>query len=236
MAKWTDYTTDTNPTDTDEVMTLDADKSPKANKRVTLSTLADYFLDKLASKVFAKLETENKTVIGALNELNSKAQIDTSVIYYQDSEYHALGGVDECVKDAVTKNRFPKEGTFFKSFIAGSRYLAVGYRYVNGTYGLIVLYRYGLKQSKTVSVSNATSIQELVNSATRGTNILFHLAGAGYTGSDLPNDEKYKYGSGIVFYRNSGSCKIVLIPEELKPVWKMSTWTKWKDFANNIVD
>lgn len=72
MAKWTDYTIDTNPTDTDEVMTLDADKTPKANKRVTLSTLADYFLDKLASKVFAKLETQNKTVIGALNELNSK--------------------------------------------------------------------------------------------------------------------------------------------------------------------
>ena len=71
----------------------------------------------------------NGTVTGALLTLNSKAQIDTSVIYYQDSEYHALGGVDECVKDAVTKNRFPKEGTFFKSFIAGSRYLAVGYRY-----------------------------------------------------------------------------------------------------------
>lgn len=76
MAKWTDYTTDTNPTDTDEVMTLDADKSPKANKRVTLSALADYFLDKLASKVFAKLETQNKTVIGALNELNSKKTIE----------------------------------------------------------------------------------------------------------------------------------------------------------------
>ena len=76
MAKWTDYTTDTNPTDTDEIMALDADKSPKANKRVTLSTLADYFLDKLASKVFAKLETENKTVIGALNELNSKKTIE----------------------------------------------------------------------------------------------------------------------------------------------------------------
>ena len=74
MAKWTDYTTDTNPTDTDEVMTLDADKTPKANKRVTLSTLSDYFLDKLASKVFAKLETQNKTVIGALNELNSNKQ------------------------------------------------------------------------------------------------------------------------------------------------------------------
>ena len=79
MAKWTDYTTDTNPTDTDEVMTLDADKSPKVNKRVTLSTLADYFLDKLASKVFAKLETQNKTVIGALNELNSKAVLQRGV-------------------------------------------------------------------------------------------------------------------------------------------------------------
>ena len=71
MAKWTDYTTDTNPTDTDEVMALDADKTPKANKRVTLSTLADYFLDKLASKVFEKLETQNKTILGAINELNS---------------------------------------------------------------------------------------------------------------------------------------------------------------------
>lgn len=87
MAKWTDYTTDTNPTDTDEVMTLDADKSPKANKRVTLSTLADYFLDKLASKVFAKLETQNQTVIGALNELNSKA-------FLLSSPTEKLDGID----------------------------------------------------------------------------------------------------------------------------------------------
>ncbi len=92
------------------------------------------------------------------------------------------------------------------------------------------------KQSKTISVSNVTSIQELVNSATGGTNILFHLAGAGYTGSDLPKDTNYGYGSGIIFYRNSRSCKIVLFPEGAKPVWKTSDWTKWRDFANNIVD
>lgn len=100
MAKWTDYTTDTNPTDTDEVMTLDADKSPKANKRVTLSTLADYFSDKLASKVFAKLETQNKTVIGALNELNSKSTHNIPRLvpkditsYYNDgSLWKRLGG------------------------------------------------------------------------------------------------------------------------------------------------
>lgn len=86
MAKWTDYTIDTNPTDTDEVMTLDADKSPKANKRVTLSTLADYFLDKLTSKVFAKLETQNQTVIGALNELNSNRRTPVIAVSADDEK------------------------------------------------------------------------------------------------------------------------------------------------------
>lgn len=150
--KWNEYTTGTDLDDTDELMILDT--SAKANKRTLLSKLADYVLGKLADKVFEKLKTQNKTILGALNELNSKAQIDTSTIYYQDSEYHALGGVDACVNDAVTKNRFPKEGTFFKSFIAGSRYLAVGYRYVNGTYGLIVLYRYGLKLDSRYSIES----------------------------------------------------------------------------------
>ena len=96
----------------------------------------------------------NGTVTDALLTLNSKAQIDTSTIYYQDSEYNALGGVDACVKDAVTKNRFPKNGTFFKNFIAGSRHLAVGYRYDNGTYGLIVLYKYGMKLDYRYSIEN----------------------------------------------------------------------------------
>ena len=159
--RWNEYTSSTDLDDTDELMILDT--SAKANKRTLLSKLADYVLGKLADKVFAKLETQNQTVIGALNELNSK-------------------------------------------------------------------------QSKTISVSNVTSIQELVNSATGGTNILFHLAGDGYTGSDLPKDTNYGYGSGIIFYRNSRSCKIVLFPEGAKPVWKTSDWTKWRDFANNIVD
>lgn len=92
------------------------------------------------------------------------------------------------------------------------------------------------KHSDLVSKVNVPDIQALVSKASSGMNILFHLAGAGYTGSDLPNDTKYKYGSGIIFHRNSNSCKIVLFPEESKPVWKMATWEKWRDFANNVVD
>lgn len=68
--KWNEYTTGTDLDDTDELMILDT--SAKANKRTLLSKLADYVLGKLADKVFEKLETQNKTILGALNELNSK--------------------------------------------------------------------------------------------------------------------------------------------------------------------
>ena len=69
MPKWTDYTIKTNPTDNDEVMVLDT--AGNANKRLGLSALSDWILNKLADKVFQKLETNNKTVLGAINELNS---------------------------------------------------------------------------------------------------------------------------------------------------------------------
>jgi hypothetical protein len=161
MPKWTDYTTKTTVADNDEIMTLDT--AGKANKRLSLSTLSDWVLGKIADKVFEKLQTNDKTILGAINELNSNT-------------------------------------------------------------------------SKLALKENVTNIQALISKASSGTYILFHLSGASYAGNDLPIGEKYKYGSGIIFYRNSNSCKIVLFPEEVKPVWKMANWAEWKDFANNIVD
>lgn len=73
--RWNEYTSSTDLDDTDELMILDT--SAKANKRTLLSKLADYVLGKLADKVFEKLETQNKTILGALNELNSKGKIRT---------------------------------------------------------------------------------------------------------------------------------------------------------------
>lgn len=69
MPKWTDYTIKTTVTDNDEVMTLDT--AGKANKRLSLSTLSDWVLRKIADKVFEKLQTNDKTILGAINELNS---------------------------------------------------------------------------------------------------------------------------------------------------------------------
>lgn len=71
MPKWTDYTIKTEPADKDEVMILDT--SGKANKRLGLSALSDWIIGKIASKVFENLQTQNKTILGAINELNSNS-------------------------------------------------------------------------------------------------------------------------------------------------------------------
>lgn len=78
MPKWTDYTIKTEPAGKDEVMILDT--SGKANKRLGLSALSDWIIGKIANKVFENLQTQNKTILGALNELNSETikQIFTS--------------------------------------------------------------------------------------------------------------------------------------------------------------
>jgi hypothetical protein len=73
--RWSEYTSSAELDDADELMILDT--SAKANKRTLLSKLSDYVLGKLADKVFEKLETQNKTILGALNELNSKGKIRT---------------------------------------------------------------------------------------------------------------------------------------------------------------
>ena len=87
--KWNEYTTGTDLDDTDELMILDT--SAKANKRTLLSKLSDYVLGKLADKVFAKLETQNQTVIGALNELNSKRDKRICrVVTNSNSEVHTV--------------------------------------------------------------------------------------------------------------------------------------------------
>ena len=69
MPKWTEYTSKDTLADNDEVMLYDA--TGKANKRGLMSKFWDYIVDKMSTAVIGKLETENKTIIGALNTLNS---------------------------------------------------------------------------------------------------------------------------------------------------------------------
>lgn len=67
---WKNYTQkSTALSDNDEVMLLDS--TDEKNKRGLMSKFWDYVVDKMSKAVISKLETNNKTIIGAINALNS---------------------------------------------------------------------------------------------------------------------------------------------------------------------
>ena len=143
MPKWTEYTSKNTLADNDEVMLYDA--TARANKRGLMSKFWDYVVDKMATAVISKLETDNKTIIGAINALNSDKisnnKFAVQHIRYEDSEVIELGGLDACMRDALN-NTIQKDGTFYGTFTANIQYLMLGYRYVNGTYGVVILFGY----------------------------------------------------------------------------------------------
>lgn len=112
--KWNEYTTGTDLDDTDELMILDT--SAKANKRTLLSKLSDYVLGKLADKVFEKLETQNKTILGALNELNSKAQTLT----YIECRINASVGTNVIKSDTIIDGHIPENRGYIPVVIGHS--------------------------------------------------------------------------------------------------------------------
>ena len=141
MPKWTEYTSKDTLADNDEVMLYDA--TGKANKRGLMSKFWDYIVDKMSTAVISKLETENKTVIGAINYLYgnkiSNNRFTVQHIRYEDSNVSELGGLDACMRDALN-NTVPKDGAFYGTFTANIQYLMLGYRYVNGAFGVIILF------------------------------------------------------------------------------------------------
>lgn len=83
MPKWTEYTSKNTLADNDEVMLYDA--TARANKRGLMSKFWDYVVDKMATAVISKLETDNKTIIGAINALNSESSILSNLLIYRTS-------------------------------------------------------------------------------------------------------------------------------------------------------
>lgn len=75
MAKFNEYTQKATPEDADTLMIYDA--AAKANKLSPFSGIWNWIVEKLTNAVISNLQTNNKTMIGALNELNSKVFIDT---------------------------------------------------------------------------------------------------------------------------------------------------------------
>lgn len=98
---WKNYTQkSTALSDNDEVMLLDS--TDEKNKRGLMSKFWDYVVDKMATAVIGKLETKNKTIIGALNTLNSESKKKfngnvSSVVFRSGSS-----GIDNAYLDFYT--------------------------------------------------------------------------------------------------------------------------------------
>ena len=71
MAKFNEYPTEATPTDDDTLLMFE--NTSKKNRQTPFSGVWNWIVKKLTDAVISNLQTENKTVIGALNELNSKA-------------------------------------------------------------------------------------------------------------------------------------------------------------------
>ena len=69
MGKFNEYTQKATPADNDTMMIYDA--TAKANKLSPFSGIWNWIVGKLTNAVISNLQTSNKSVIGALNELNS---------------------------------------------------------------------------------------------------------------------------------------------------------------------
>ena len=71
MAKFNEYTVKATPEDADTLMLYDA--ASKTNKLSPFRRIWNWIVGKLTNAVIGNLQTNNKTVLGAINELNSKA-------------------------------------------------------------------------------------------------------------------------------------------------------------------
>lgn len=69
MGKFNEYTQKATPADNDTLMIYDA--TAKANKLSPFSGIWNWIVGKLANAVINNLQTNDKTVIGAINELNN---------------------------------------------------------------------------------------------------------------------------------------------------------------------
>ena len=70
MGKFNEYSQKAIPADNDTLMIYDA--TSKANKLSPFSGIWNWIVEKLTNAVISNLQTSNKTVLGAINELNSK--------------------------------------------------------------------------------------------------------------------------------------------------------------------
>ena len=111
MAGWDSYTQKSTPADADTLMIKDT--SGGANKRTPFSGVWNWILTKLTNAVISQLETTNKSIIPAINELNSKNIFyGTAINSNDDMNDYTVPGIYYSSSSTVTqtlKNTPPED-------------------------------------------------------------------------------------------------------------------------------
>lgn len=94
MAKFNEYPSKATPEDADTLMVYDA--AAKSNKLSPFSGIWNWIVGKLTNAVISNLQTNDKTVLGAINELNSnaflpKAELRTNADSAEPGAYRVTG-------------------------------------------------------------------------------------------------------------------------------------------------
>ena len=123
-------------------------------KRGVLSKLSDFVLNKIADKVFAKLQTNDKTILGAINELNSKTFMPIKFLMCSDQTLDLINNptklFDKQFQDTKSAIAY---GILFNdnagtSIFGGGVSFIIGYTYLSDNYGSQLVIKYntlGLK-------------------------------------------------------------------------------------------
>lgn len=85
MGKFNEYSQKATPADNDTLMIYDA--TSKSNKLSPFSGIWNWIVEKLTNAVISNLQTNNKTVLGVLNELNSNLLTDSTKLLETPTEY-----------------------------------------------------------------------------------------------------------------------------------------------------
>lgn len=121
MGKFNEYSQKATPADNDTLMIYDA--TSKANKLSPFSGIWNWIVGKLTNAVISNLQTNNKSVVGALNELNSNSSTyetgDTSQVILPVNGggaiamiAYALGGYgNDGIATVMALFRYNYEGT-----------------------------------------------------------------------------------------------------------------------------
>lgn len=159
MPKWTEYTSKDTLADNDEVMLYDA--TARANKRGLMSKFWDYVVDKMATAVIGKLETENKTVIGALNYLNGKKESNSENI--DSASDLAEDVLEKCHNGEIRLFTIQSTVSIEKGSPDGQGGFLLAYQSKSGSaYGIVVLFSYSEKiwmKVKDITWNNWKKIQ-----------------------------------------------------------------------------